>query len=85
MEYNTLQLGATFIIAMSLIKLVEFVISKYANGNNGKNKEENLLIEIKQVLIDIREIQKDRFQNNDRYHEKIDEKATKIMSKLKIS
>ena len=54
MTQETLQLGATFIIAMGLIELVKFVINRYTkNGNVGKINVEIALL--KQSLKDIKE------------------------------
>lgn len=44
-DQQTLQLGATFLLAMSLIKLVEFIIGKYVNksGNNNETRGGEIL------------------------------------------
>lgn len=39
MTQETIQLGATFAIAMALIELVKFVVGKYTNASGDKSKE----------------------------------------------
>ena len=54
MAPETLQTGGLFLLAMALIKLIEFIINKYTkNGNGGKINTEIALL--KQSLKEIKE------------------------------
>lgn len=46
MDETSLQLGATFILAISLIELVKFVVSKYVRKNERNGVDKEILKEI---------------------------------------
>lgn len=82
MQPEYLQLGATFFLAISLIELVKFIVSKYAHKNNGNGLTKQVQIiaenDLKHILAAIEK----QTDDNNEWHRKQYEILCEIKGKL---